>query len=83
MCISQPARVIEVDADRSEAVVEIDGARKHVSLAVMTLEGEPVASGDWVLVNTGLALGRIEPSEAARYETWFSDATREPVGGER
>jgi len=36
-----------------------------VSLAVLLLEEQPVATGDWVLVHTGLAVAVLDPAEGA------------------
>lgn len=63
MCFEMPARIVEL-GDRSEAVAEVDGRRRNISLAVLTLEGGAVAPGDWVLVHTGFAVRHLEPAEA-------------------
>ena len=73
MCISLPALVIEVDPSRSEALVKIGDSHRRVSLAVLTLEGESIVAGDWVLVNAGLALERVDEAEAKEYASWFGE----------
>ena len=65
MCVSMPARVLVVDEAGREAVVDIDGAERRVSLAVLTLDGRRVAPGAWLLVHTGLAVETLDPTEAA------------------
>ena len=65
MCVSTAARVLTVDRDGREAVVEIDGAERRVSLAVLTLDGRTVEPGAWLLVHTGLAVEMLEPGDAA------------------
>ncbi len=65
MCISCAGRVVEIDAERHEAVVEVDGAERTVSLAVLTLDGRAVAVGDWVLLHTGFAMEVLDPEAAA------------------
>jgi hydrogenase expression/formation protein HypC len=69
MCLSMPARVLTVDAAGREAVVEIDGAERRVSLAVLTLEGRSVEPGEWLLVHTGLAVETLDPADAAELVT--------------
>jgi hydrogenase expression/formation protein HypC len=56
MCLSAAARIVSIDADDREAVVDVDGMTRTVSLAVLTLEGRTPALGDWVMVHTGFAL---------------------------
>lgn len=56
MCLSAAGHIVSIDADHHEAVVDIDGMTRTVSLAVLTLEGRALAPGDWVMVHTGFAL---------------------------
>ncbi len=65
MCLSMPARVLAVDRAGREAVVEVDGAERRVSLAVLTLDGRSVEPGTWLLVHTGLAVETLDPDDAA------------------
>lgn len=65
MCLSCAGRILEVDGDRHEAVVEIDGSRRAVSLAVLALDGTSVEIGDWVLVHTGFAMEVLDAATAA------------------
>jgi hydrogenase assembly chaperone HypC/HupF len=62
MCLSEAARVLEVDGDA--AIVELRGAHRRVPLVMLTFAGEPVAPGDWLLLHTGLAVARISATEA-------------------
>jgi len=61
MCLAIPARV-EALLDHDQAVIDLDGVKKQVSLALV----EDVAVGDYVVVHVGYALGRLDPDEAAR-----------------
>ena len=61
MCLAVPARVVEMRAD-DEAVVELGGLRLTISLALV----EDVAVGDYVIVHTGFAIGRLDVAEAER-----------------
>ena len=51
MCLAIPARVVEL-VDGDEAVVDLDGVRKRISLALV----EEVGVGDYVILHVGFAL---------------------------
>jgi len=61
MCLAIPARV-EALLDPDQAVIDLDGVKKQISLALV----EGVNVGDYVVVHVGYALGRLDPEEAAR-----------------
>ena len=72
MCLAIPARVVErLEAD--DAVVELDGVRKTISLALV----DEVAVGDYVIVHVGFALSRLDPEEAAQTLALFAQASAE------
>jgi len=56
VCLSAAGPILSLDAERHEAMVDVDGATRSVSLAVLELEGCPPRPGDWVLVHTGFAV---------------------------
>ena len=60
MCLAIPARIVETLPD-DEAVVDLGGVRKRISLALV----EDCAPGDYVIVHVGYALNRLDPDEAA------------------
>jgi hydrogenase expression/formation protein HypC len=60
MCLAVPAQIVHLVAD-DEAVVEIGGVRKQVSLALV----DGVGPGDYVIVHVGYALARLDPAAAA------------------
>lgn len=62
MCVTVPARVIEVRG--SEAVVDVSGTGRRVSVMLLALEGVALLPGDWILSNAGMAIRRIEEEEA-------------------
>lgn len=66
MCLAVPCRVVERLSDRGEtgdeAVVELAGNRRRVSLA-FTPEARV---GDWVLIHAGVAIQVIDEEEARR-----------------
>ena len=69
MCLAIPARVVALPAPDT-AVIDIDGVRKHVSLALV----DGVSLGDYVIVHVGYALTRLDPDEAARTLALFAEA---------
>ncbi|MDE1897789.1 MAG: HypC/HybG/HupF family hydrogenase formation chaperone [Xanthomonadaceae bacterium] len=60
MCLAIPARVVAVSGP-DQAVVELGGIRKQVSLALV----DGIAVGDYVIVHVGYALARLDPEQAA------------------
>ena len=69
MCLAIPARVVAV-TEPDTALIEVDGVRKRVSLALL----DGVAPGDYVIVHVGYALTRLDPEEAARTLALFDEA---------
>ena len=60
MCLAAPSRVLEVNDDM--AVTECFGQVRSVSLLLMN---EPVAVGDYLLIQAGgFAFERVEPARA-------------------
>lgn len=59
MCLAFPSRVVERIGD-SDAVIELDGVRKSISLALL----DDVAVGDYVIVHVGFALQKLDEAEA-------------------
>jgi hydrogenase expression/formation protein HypC len=68
MCLAMPARVVETGpADR--AVVELDGVKKEISLALV----DGVAVGDYVIVHVGYALQKLDTDEALKTLELFAE----------
>jgi hydrogenase expression/formation protein HypC len=67
MCLAIPARVAEI-LDGDQAVVDLGGVRKDVSLALV----DDVAVGDYVIVHVGYALNKLDPDEAERTLALFA-----------
>jgi hydrogenase expression/formation protein HypC len=61
MCLAIPALVVE-RKDGDAAVIELDGVRKEISLALVP----DTRVGDYVIVHVGYALTRLDPAEAQR-----------------
>jgi len=70
MCLALPARVVAVDQAADMAVVELDGVRKEISLALV----EDVAENDFVLIHVGYALNKVSEEEARRTLELFAEA---------
>ncbi len=68
MCLAMPARVVEMKDD-DQAVVELDGVRKEISVALI----EAPRVGDYVIVHVGYALSRLDPDEAAKTLALFAE----------
>jgi len=68
MCLAVPMKVEQLMPD-DLAVVELDGVRKVVSLALV----DDVKEGDYVIVHVGFALTRLDPEEAAKTLALFSE----------
>ena len=60
MCLAFPARIVDL-LPVEQAVVDLDGVRKTVSVLML----EDAAVGDYVLVHVGFALAKIDADEAA------------------
>jgi hydrogenase maturation factor len=63
MCMSRLGRVRA--ADGTIAVVELDGRLQRVPLVALGDQAGSVVAGDWLLLHSGLALGRVDATEAA------------------
>jgi len=59
MCMAIPYKIIEIKED-SRAEIEVAGTRQEVSLQLLP----EVKAGDWVLVNLGSVIAKIEEDEA-------------------
>lgn len=69
MCLAIPARVVQIQ-DGDQAIVDLGGVRKDVSLALV----EGVAVGDYVIVHVGYALTRLDPEEAEQTLALMAEA---------
>ena len=69
MCLAIPARVVAL-LDADEALIDVDGVRKRISLALV----DGVTPGDYVVVHVGYALTRLDPAEAERTLALLAEA---------
>ena len=75
MCLALPARLI-ARVDEDEAIVELGGVRKQISVALV-----PEARvDDYVIVHVGHAIGLIDPVEAERTLALFAELYSEASG---
>jgi hydrogenase assembly chaperone HypC/HupF len=62
MCIAYPAQVMSIED--SSAIVEAQGRLQRIVL--LALEANLPAPGDWLLVQSGLALAPLSEDEAVQ-----------------
>jgi len=74
MCLAIPVRVVELRGD-STAIVDLDGIRKEISLALV----DGVEVGDYVILHVGYALSKLDPEEAERTLELFAAVTTAPT----
>jgi hydrogenase expression/formation protein HypC len=78
MCLALPARVVELH-DADNAVVELGGVRKTVSVA-LTPEAKV---GDYVIVHVGHAIGLLDAEEAEKTLALFAEMAAQDNAAER
>jgi hydrogenase expression/formation protein HypC len=67
MCLGLPGQLVRYDPEQPhKAVIEVDGVRREVNVALVAGDEGGIAVGDWVLVHVGFAMARIDEEEAAR-----------------
>lgn len=74
MCLAVPVRIKALCPDK-EAIVEISGVSKKISLALI----DNAAVGDYVILHVGFALKKIDAQEAEKTLRLFSDALPEAL----
>ena len=62
MCLAYPVQVLAIEPGQTAEVTGRDG-RQRVSLLVTA--DTVVIAGDWLLVQSGIALCRLDPEDAA------------------
>jgi len=68
MCLAIPAQIVEL-RDGDNAVVDLAGVRKEISLSLV----DGVAVGDYVIVHVGYALNKLDPEEAEQTLRLFAE----------
>lgn len=81
MCLAIPARIVEIDEESMNGVVETGGLKKTVSLALL----QQPQINDYVLVHVGYAIATIDEGEAEKTLALFAEAgvTATPSGGDK
>ena len=71
MCLAIPVKVVEVGAGETAdfAVVDLDGVRKEISLALV----DDVKVGDYVILHVGYALSKLDADEAEKTLALFAE----------
>jgi hydrogenase assembly chaperone HypC/HupF len=64
MGLSSPGRVVSLESDQV-GIVDVEGVRTRVRLGLLTSAGTRVGVGDWLLVQLGLAVAALDPTEAS------------------
>jgi hydrogenase expression/formation protein HypC len=75
MCLAIPVRVVEL-RDASTALVDLDGIRKEISLALV----DGVQVGDYVILHVGYALAKLDTDEAQASLALFAQMQMQPAG---
>jgi hydrogenase assembly chaperone HypC/HupF len=68
MCLGIPGRIEKIDdVARKLATVDVGGVKRQVNIACIVSDEYPVSScvGDWVLIDVGFAMSRIDEAVAA------------------
>lgn len=63
MCLGIPGQIIELNSANESAVVDVLGAHKQISTAMLD-KADRLRPGDWVVVHMGFAMETIEADEA-------------------
>ena len=74
MCVTSPARVVEVNGET--ALIDLDGTTRRASLLLVP----DVKAGDWVIVAAGTVLELLEEAEAREVMDLLSGAEALPEG---
>lgn len=77
MCLAIPACITEILPD-GQAIVDLGGVRKNVSLALL----DQAETGDYVIVHVGYALTRLDPQEAENTLALMAQAGLHPEQAE-
>ena len=68
MCLAIPVKVVEL-LDGDQAVVDVGGVRKAISLALV----DGIAVGDYVILHVGFAIQKLDPEEAEKTLALFAE----------
>ncbi len=74
MCLAIPVRIVEFLGD-SMAIVDLDGIRKTISLALV----DDVHVGDYVILHVGYALAKLDTARAQQTLALFAEVSAAPA----
>lgn len=60
MCLAIPGQICEIH-ENNKVIVDVSGIKREADI---TLLGEEVKEGDYVLVHTGYVISKLDPKEA-------------------
>ena len=64
MCLGIPGRIQSIDTGHPDlAEVEVAGVTRKINIGILE---EPPRAGDWVLIQSGFAIEKIDEETAAR-----------------
>jgi len=60
MCLAVPGKIIEIDKEKNQAVIDYgDGTKRKANISFLN-----VSVNDYVLVHAGFAIQKVDPKEA-------------------
>ena len=62
MCLAIPAQIVQLFPESDLATADVSGIKRNVNIGL--LEGQNVATGDWVLIHVGFAMSKIRQQDA-------------------
>lgn len=78
MCLAIPVRVVEL-LPEDQAIVDVGGVRKEVSLALV----DGVGVGDYVILHVGYAIQKLDADEAEKTLALFNEFSASNVTDSR
>lgn len=67
-----------LDCDRSATATVVDAAGHRSRVSLLALDGPPPRPGDWLVVHSGYAIGRMADGEARRALAEWRAVARPP-----
>jgi len=69
MCLAIPGKIVEIDSDKSHAIVDYgDGTKRKANVTLVK-----VNKGDYVLVHAGFAIEVLDETEAIKTLELFKE----------
>ena len=80
MCLGIPGRIQSIDTGHPDlAEVEVAGVMRKINIGILE---EPPRAGDWVLIQSGFAIEKIDEQTAATQLELLNHYTGDSVIGE-